>query len=508
MIFSLLALLSFFAFLVVARPLPVYTQEQSFDHLVVVRDIQQLRSSSLVDYAGESSIPIAQVEKPEDTLTENYDIVKAPLANNFLDDERDHAHDRLDNTERAIEAKTSGVVVVDRDDDSEETTVGDTPPSQHIPSPYRPLVFMAFASISATIGLCVLSAYFRLMKYLRRGLLSSNTWELLPRMNKHPLLPPLPTTYHDDEEESLSAEDAHTIIQDDQESDLEEEGSTGLESPPVPSLINIDFEPDNNNTTISNADEEEDLIVFEVPTELDFLDHEVFDEMDENFHDAEETPFFTLVEDHSDDLVEEEVGPCVLTVDHCLDPDYLPLPGLPPSLPSLPRATTPYCTPPPTPPRTPHRRPIQLREVETAATLNSTRPAWSVRAANAPPLGIPSTSLAASLSRTSSSATTTTASPTTSFNTAPSSPVTNIPRTESLQHIPEVEKPAKRPRRAYRAPIPELDIALALQLRPGLGIGSDAAWLVRFLMAVFGWMAVFIGGANVMKKDQRKAIGI
>lgn len=58
----------------------------------------------------------------------------------------------------------------------------------------------------------------------------------------------------------------------------------------------------------------------------------------------------------------------------------------------------------------------------------------------------------------------------------------------------EVEIPGRR--RAYRAPVPELDIAFAMQLRPGLGLGADPAWLVRFLMAMFGWMTVLIGNGG------------
>ena len=39
-----------------------------------------------------------------------------------------------------------------------------------------------------------------------------------------------------------------------------------------------------------------------------------------------------------------------------------------------------------------------------------------------------------------------------------------------------------------------LDIALAMQLRPGLGVGADPAWMVRFLMTMFGWFAVVVSG--------------
>jgi hypothetical protein len=33
-----------------------------------------------------------------------------------------------------------------------------------------------------------------------------------------------------------------------------------------------------------------------------------------------------------------------------------------------------------------------------------------------------------------------------------------------------------------------------MQLRPGLGLGADPAWMVRFLMSMFGWFAILISG--------------
>lgn len=42
-----------------------------------------------------------------------------------------------------------------------------------------------------------------------------------------------------------------------------------------------------------------------------------------------------------------------------------------------------------------------------------------------------------------------------------------------------------------RKPEP-LDVALAMQMRPGVGAGADPAWMVRFMMAVFGWLAVTV----------------
>lgn len=58
----------------------------------------------------------------------------------------------------------------------------------------------------------------------------------------------------------------------------------------------------------------------------------------------------------------------------------------------------------------------------------------------------------------------------------------------------EVNTEAGPVRRPYSDPNPEIDIALAMQLRPGLGEGADAAWLVRFLMGIFGWVTVMVSG--------------
>ncbi|TFK31636.1 hypothetical protein BDQ12DRAFT_693817 [Crucibulum laeve] len=47
-----------------------------------------------------------------------------------------------------------------------------------------------------------------------------------------------------------------------------------------------------------------------------------------------------------------------------------------------------------------------------------------------------------------------------------------------------------------RTPRSPIDIALAMQLRPGLGLGADPAWMVRFLMSMWGWFAIMISGSN------------
>ncbi|KAH6910804.1 hypothetical protein BKA70DRAFT_94092 [Coprinopsis sp. MPI-PUGE-AT-0042] len=45
-----------------------------------------------------------------------------------------------------------------------------------------------------------------------------------------------------------------------------------------------------------------------------------------------------------------------------------------------------------------------------------------------------------------------------------------------------------------RGKMSPLDIALAMQMRPGLGVGADPAFMVRFLMAAFGWFVIVVNG--------------
>lgn len=59
----------------------------------------------------------------------------------------------------------------------------------------------------------------------------------------------------------------------------------------------------------------------------------------------------------------------------------------------------------------------------------------------------------------------------------------------ALEVVPATKATRRQP---TRSPI---DIALAMQLRPGLGLGADPAWMVRFLMAMFGWFVVLISGS-------------
>jgi hypothetical protein len=279
------------------------------------------------------------------------------------------------------------------------------------------------------------------------------------------------------------------------------------------------------------------------------------------------------------------------------DPDLLPLPPSPPSrktsLPSM-KALAQTPTPPASPPSSPWRlrplpvSPIQEQDVDlhvdiksnfsrpaspmsaqaspstsdtpiaisgaqspvstpgSATSTASARPAWSLRAADAPALGIPAQSddVGVHMIRSSPDMRLRTRSlvevaengedaerdsmelamkddisgkqkgkesfplpaPIKLSTSLPGSfpspklitdPLPSSPSQSSAQPteiaVTTVTLPlAPGPRR--RTPRSPLDIALAMQLRPGLGLGADPAWMVRFLMSMFGWFAVLISG--------------
>jgi len=51
-----------------------------------------------------------------------------------------------------------------------------------------------------------------------------------------------------------------------------------------------------------------------------------------------------------------------------------------------------------------------------------------------------------------------------------------------------------------------VDFALAMQLRTGFGATADAAWLMRFVMALFGWIAVLVGGGGERQATGRRLL--
>ncbi|CCL98731.1 uncharacterized protein FIBRA_00736 [Fibroporia radiculosa] len=223
----------------------------------------------------------------------------------------------------------------------------------------------------------------------------------------------------------------------------------------------------------SKSDEEEKVeMLGPLEDELSELDGDplLFDGetgSEEIFQDCQENlllfPFTGKPEDlntHESRIVSED----------CVDPELLPLPISP----------TPFLTPEAPPSRSlassPDPRNVQMREITESPV---SKPAWSLRAADSPSFAIPSPSTVDS-----------------SPISSPKVPGALFPDMTRVSNEDQSDVVYQDRRRAYRAPVPELDIALALQLRPGLGLGADPAWLVRFLMAMFGWMTVFLGGSG------------
>lgn len=235
-------------------------------------------------------------------------------------------------------------------------------------------------------------------------------------------------------------------------------------------LLFLDVEAPQHGTILISTEND----VFNEKHELvdyAFSDEEFLNDVDEKFHDAE--PFASpLARSGSLSIPRIEI--------EYADPDLLPLPCS--------NATTPYSTPPHTPPRTLRRIPSNL-SVRDSPSSPLTKPAWSLRASDAPALGLSSSP----------------SSPLVQMRAVSPEPA-SIPGAFVLDEQSALSPERSTPRRAYRAPMPELDIAFAMQLRPGLGLGSDPAWLVRFLMAMFGWMTVLIGSTNGTRRVNQRAI--
>ncbi|KAI0088330.1 hypothetical protein BDY19DRAFT_994236 [Irpex rosettiformis] len=292
---------------------------------------------------------------------------------------------------------------------------------------------LVFACLAAVTGIgCILGL--SLLRHLVEVYLgkTATAWDILPRLERQALLANDPEAPKDEKElttgTSIKGGDSDDTV-------------TTLE----------DFRTNEKDVTNGPLDE-------------DVNTGQLQDEANEIFYDTEDT-LGGLRQAESMVIDITEAVP---------DPDELPLPTNP----------TPFSTPPPSP----LHRPVQMREVRTLPVI---RPAWSLRAANAPALGMtssaPATPLPLPLRRKEMTM--------------------NIP---GAFHLDENHQPVCHPpvatKRAYRAPVPQLDIAFALQLRPGLGLGSDPAWLVRFLMAMFGWMTILWGGTGVQPRLRRPAL--
>ncbi|OSD00568.1 hypothetical protein PYCCODRAFT_1370877 [Trametes coccinea BRFM310] len=220
------------------------------------------------------------------------------------------------------------------------------------------------------------------------------------------------------------------------------------------------------------------------------------DDLDEKFEDAPEDHAHSLLFLESDHppAYQPSVPRIVVDSSDHADPDLLPLPDVPPRSGRSTPFSTPLRTPLSSPPSSPAagRRVPQMREATSPS-----KPLWSLRAADAPTLGLP----------TSGSPTSPAPAPTPAARTV--SPAPQLPGALFPDDAPELQMVEVQPARPStqgrtRTPRAPLDIAFALQLRPGLGLGADSAWIVRFLMAMFGWMTVLIGGGR--QEAQRRAL--
>ncbi|KAH7929283.1 hypothetical protein BV22DRAFT_1110019 [Leucogyrophana mollusca] len=269
----------------------------------------------------------------------------------------------------------------------------------HVPSP--PVLVLALSCIAALLVLGCTALGLCIAKHLRSQVLASrNAWELLPRFEKRSTLSgdaPSPT---------FGASEKLALVQD----SVVEQRSSLLSRTSVVADHVVDGKlPHILLGFGSDAGEEEDP--------------------DEKFHDALDLsplpPVYELPADVTDAL-EQHADPPLPTIS--VHPPPSPLPG---------RLDCSH---------------VEMRDVSSSSV---SRPAWSLRAAGSPSLGV------------------------VNFDESAEKP------SQAIMH-PR--------RRAYRYAVPELDIALAMQLRPGLGIGADPAWMVRFLMAIYGWFAVALTG--------------
>jgi hypothetical protein len=312
----------------------------------------------------------------------------------------------------------------------------------------QPLAVLLFSCVAALVGLLFVSlALYVAIAVRARTRASRDAWEMLQRDEKQ--------MYDDAGWDDGPSREKSEIFVEVEPQLLEVQESL---------LFDTEVSQSNPQHTLLDVRPSEDLYA---PDLITFEDVSVVnshssdnddDEGPDDFHDASSDPPTPVL----DSVLE-------LALSH------LPEDHSDPPLPSLTVTPRPFVT---IIPNSPCRRPLQTRELNSSPI---SRPAWSLRAGEDTSLFVPSPSAS---SRTIS----------------PSTPSQILPPSSSDNSL-SITPPVPR-RRAYRFPVPEFDIALAMQLRPGLGIGADPAWMVRFLMAMFGWFTVLL----TSKKDRQQRL--
>ncbi|KAI1790033.1 hypothetical protein LXA43DRAFT_1018013 [Ganoderma leucocontextum] len=314
-----------------------------------------------------------------------------------------------------------------------------------------PLIILAVSSIAALFAvLCVGAGLYTYNRINNIMIKSGLAWDVLPRLERHTGL----DMSRDDNSEggSTPPPEKRRLI---------------LDAPLPPASVIQD----------KSGDDLSEVLLVDVDEPFSGVE-----DVDEKFHDAQEHSLLFLDSDLPPRYQPHPDVPRIVVEEHA-DPDLLPLPEVSPD------HSTPFSTPLqgslhaslPSPTCSPARRVAQMREFQASPTLTS-KPLWSLRAADAPSLGLADQS----------------SSPTAYCRTE--SPTPQLPGALFADDAPEMVE-VQRPRQ--RLPRQPLDIAFALQLRPGLGLGADSAWLVRFLMSMFGWMTFFMGGGPRQEGGRR-----
>ncbi|KAL6304676.1 hypothetical protein BKA93DRAFT_825567 [Sparassis latifolia] len=329
------------------------------------------------------------------------------------------------------------------------------------PSP--PLLVLALSCGAALISLLCIIAVLYAAQISSKGVFTSDlAWEMMPKLEK----------------QSLGGADAD-----------DEDGSGPSKERDV--LLVKDLAPSIELEAFEMSAEKVDergLVQAAPSPELTPEDDERDEDTNEDYQDAPDSGLL-FADTGVSSTIKRSESPRIVIEEHP-DPELLPL------FPTL-MTPTPFATPDHTPHSTrllsPLRRPLQMRETPTASPIS--KPAWSLRAADSPSFALSRSSTPLPFSRSSSPK----LPGALIFDSSDDEGEYGASSETDIGTVGHADR-----RHAYRAPIPELDIAFALQLRPGLGLGADPAWLVRFLMAMFGWMTVLLGGGGV-RREQRVA---
>lgn len=429
-----------------------------------------------------------------------------------------------------------------------DATLATDSESSNNSSPRSPALIVL--AVSCAIAVACLLGFWIMIRLCKRSLkVSRNTWELLPTRSIEPYTD-VEADGGNDENRGMSGKDANhdgMKLFDIEDADASEISLTSLTTPvpmALPSgdvgmarwdealLVNLtegSSESTDPNVTLVQSDlitldsssegeeeEEEEDYASESEFELDFHDASA-----ESIPPTPIPPQIILsfeggraAEDHSDpplsdmDVFETPKAsgialPVILSPLHHsleLDEHKLPSPTDDPPLPSFSTLAVPALR---------RQRSLQMREaaLSSAAIGPISKHAWVLRASEdtslyvPPPSSTNHPSLPFSASRALLPPAPSSSPPSPSPSPRKTSSPLDLVPTPADTTTPS-SLPLRRPR-GYRSTLPEFDLALAMQLRPGLGIGADPAWMVRFLMAVFGWFTVMVTGRKVREERER-----